>query len=204
MEKLKQRSLLQFDNWASFYDSTFLAGYFTKYYEKVEAYLGDLSDKTLLSVGCGTGTLEISLAQKYPQSKITGLDISQKMVKRAKSKSVEMPNVEFFEGDSENLQFGNESFDYVLCIHSFHHYPDQLNALTGFKGVLKKGGELVMIDAVKDSIIGRLWIFFNKTFVEPGVIHYSFDQLKKILQDAGFARVEVKRLTAVNGLIIGS
>ena len=133
MEKLKQRSSLQFDNWASFYDSIFLAGYFTKYYKKVEAYLGDISDKTLLSVGCGTGTLEITLAKKYPQSNITGLDLSPKMVQRAKSKSVGIPNIEFIEGDSENLQFSNGSFDYVLCIHSFHHYPNQPNALTGFK-----------------------------------------------------------------------
>ena len=204
MEKLKQRSSLQFDNWASFYDSIFLAGYFTKYYKKVEAYLGDISDKTLLSVGCGTGTLEITLAKKYPQSNITGLDLSPKMVQRAKSKSVGIPNIEFIEGDSENLQFSNGSFDYVLCIHSFHHYPNQPNALTGFKRVLRENGELVMIDAVKETIVGRLWIFFNKTFVEPGVIHYSFDQLKKLLSDAGFAEIKVERLTAVNGLIVSS
>ena len=61
-----------------------------------------------------------------------------------------------------------------------------------------------MIDAVKETIVGRLWIFFNKTFVEPGVIHYSFDQLKKLLSDAGFAEIKVERLTAVNGLIVSS
>ncbi|MBL7150551.1 methyltransferase domain-containing protein [Candidatus Microgenomates bacterium] len=201
MHKIDRRSLWLFDSWARFYDLPIFSWFFKFFYNEVEDYLGDINGKKVLSVGCGTGTLEIKLAEKFPNSKIVGLDLSPKMVKQARLKSKTLANVEFIEGNSESLPFNKKSFDVVLCIHSFHHYSNQEIALQEAFRVLKKNGNFIMIEGLKDSLTGKLKILFNKTFLEPGTRHYSSNQLKKLIQKSGFKKVNIRRITPVYGLI---
>ncbi|MCA9372168.1 class I SAM-dependent methyltransferase [Candidatus Woesebacteria bacterium] len=204
MKKLKQRSLKQFNSWATLYDSFLVARYFGKYYKIAAEHVGDLNGKKVLSVGCGSGTLEISLAKKYPRVSITGVDISPKMLQKAKEKSTDTPNITFIEADAEDLPIDKKIFDYVICLQSFHHYPNQKKVLKGFRKVLKQGGELVMIEAVKTSIVSRALIYINRAIIEPGVMHYSPSELTSLLQQTGFTRCTFTQIASITALIVAS
>jgi SAM-dependent methyltransferase len=71
-----------------------------------------------LDLGTGTGAGALWLARAFPDARVTGLDISEAMIERAKAK---LPNelsgrVEFLVGDAERLPFTNASLDLVAQI----------------------------------------------------------------------------------------
>lgn len=142
--------------WSSVYDSPLSRWFFDHYYDKVENHFPPLQDQHLLSAGCGTGTLEIRLAQRFPSATILGIDISEKMLQKAMTKKKDRVNVHFTMSISEHLEFPDDSLDIIVCIHSFHHYANQRASLKEFKRVLKPGGTLYWLDGIKDEWLGRL------------------------------------------------
>lgn len=69
----------------------------------------------ILDLGTGTGSASIYLAEKFPKSNITGIDISKGMLKKAREKAQEkeLKNIRFVEGDIFNLPFANNKFDLI-------------------------------------------------------------------------------------------
>lgn len=67
----------------------------------------------ILDLGCGTGDFACCLAQRKPNSLITGVDISPEMIKNASLKT-KNPNIKFYVGDGEKLDFNGCEFDLVV------------------------------------------------------------------------------------------
>ena len=68
----------------------------------------------VLDLGSGAGTDSLIAAQMVGASgQVTGIDMTQEMLAKARSAAVEMgaTNVEFVEGEAEGLPFADESFD---------------------------------------------------------------------------------------------
>jgi predicted O-methyltransferase YrrM len=71
-----------------------------------------------LDLGTGTGAGALWLAREFPQARVTGLDISEAMIKQAQAK---LPadlsgRVEFLVGDAERLPVADGSFELVAQI----------------------------------------------------------------------------------------
>jgi len=109
--------------------------------EEIEK-IGNL--ETLLDAGCGTAPMITLLKEKYPDKKYTGIDLSPKMIEKAKEKNME--NVEFLVGDCENLPFEENSFDIVINSQSFYHYLTPQDFFNSVYKVLKSGGKLILRD----------------------------------------------------------
>jgi ubiquinone/menaquinone biosynthesis C-methylase UbiE len=197
MDSLTQKSLTLFNRWASVYDSPVSRWFFDHYYRKVEAHLDDLNGKHLLSVGCGTGTLEIRLARTFSRASIVGIDFSEKMLARADAKKGTLDNVRFQHSVAESLDLPDRQFDVITCIHSFHHYADQLESLREFRRVLKPGGTLLLLDGIRDDWRGRLHLKLNMLLYEPGVLYHHSRGLIRLIRAAGFEQVERHRLDPV-------
>jgi len=104
----------------------------------------------ILDVGCGTGELSLLFAEMG--HKVTGIDISKKMLKTAETKAKACrADVVFGEGDAENPPFENSSFDIVFSRHLLWTLPDPKKAVENWGRVLRKNGEVVIIDGVWDS-----------------------------------------------------
>jgi len=106
-----------------------------------------LGDETLdvLDVGCGTGVLSLILSEMGHN--VTGIDLSEGMLGRAKEKAYDQNlRAEFRLGDAENLSFENESFDVVINRHLLWTLLDPERAVFEWKRVLKPGGKLIIID----------------------------------------------------------
>ena len=56
------------------------------------------------------------------------------MIEVAEAKN--LLGVEWVVGDCENLPFGDESFDVIICTNSFHHYPNPQMFFDSTKRVL--------------------------------------------------------------------
>jgi ubiquinone/menaquinone biosynthesis C-methylase UbiE len=91
------------------------------YYDIVDRFISpEMRSKALqdargkvLEVGIGTG----GNLKYYPtECKITGVDLSQNMLQKAKEKANALNlNIELYEMDIESLQFADETFDTVVA-----------------------------------------------------------------------------------------
>ncbi len=77
------------------------------------------SHSEILDVGTGTGFLASILVELG--HKVTGLDLSERMLRVAIEKA---GNAEFVLGDAENLPFKDDSFDAVICRHLLWTLPN--------------------------------------------------------------------------------
>jgi 2-polyprenyl-3-methyl-5-hydroxy-6-metoxy-1,4-benzoquinol methylase len=104
-----------------------------------------LRHRTALDFGCGVGRLARALAARFEH--VTGLDISETMVQRARELNAGIENIEFRCNDRPDLSlFADESFDLVACDIVLQHLPDReavFGYLAEFVRVLNPDGLLV-------------------------------------------------------------
>ncbi len=132
--------------WAPVYDIVFGAVFESGRRKAIEA--AERVGGHVLDVGIGTG---ICLTDYKPTTRITGIDISEPMLRKAQERVDEfgLTNVErLVVMDAENLKFPGESFDVVVAMHVVSTVPNPVKTLDEFARVLKPGGEIVLISRV--------------------------------------------------------
>lgn len=103
------------------------------------------SHLNILDVGCGTG--EISLVLAEMGHSVHGIDLSEKMLARARAKSRALKlKAKFSIGDAENLNFKEGTFDAVVSRHVLWTLPHPDRAMSEWKRVVKKDGTVMVID----------------------------------------------------------
>ena len=81
-------------------------------------------DSKIIDLGCGEGMLCFMLAKKGIK-KIVGIDISSRNIVAAKKYAIEKNiNIDFLEGDVENINFNDLGFDKVTSTHVLEHIPN--------------------------------------------------------------------------------
>lgn len=100
----------------------------------------------VLDLGCGTGTLLASLAQRHG-SLLFGLDADERALGVARSK-LAGAQVSLARGRAERLPFEDGRFDMVLSSLFFHHLRSdaKLQALREAWRVLRPGGRVLIAD----------------------------------------------------------
>ena len=87
---------------------------------------GNLAGRSFCDAGCGVGSLSIPLAQ-LGAGRIAASDLSAAMVaeasRRASEASISSDQLEFSSSDLESL---SGSYETVICLDVFIHYPQQL------------------------------------------------------------------------------
>ena len=106
----------------------------------IEKFFGDMSNKTLLDAGCGKGRYSNHLHKKYPDCRITAMDISSEMLKSVDT------GIQKIEGSLLNIPFGQETFDFVICVEALEHAVQINAAVAELVRVLKPGGNIIIID----------------------------------------------------------
>ncbi len=97
---------------------------------------------SLLDCGCGQGTITVGLAKAVEPGHVTGIDVSETVIQRARDKATEMKieNVSFDVGNICQLDFSDNSFDAVFSHNVLEHIPEPSEALQEIHRVLKPGG----------------------------------------------------------------
>jgi ubiquinone/menaquinone biosynthesis C-methylase UbiE len=196
----KQASEVWFDRWARFYErdlfSRFLRGLQQRALAALELGAGD----RLLDVGCGTGAAVREAASRVEQA--VGVDLSERMISRARELAEGLANVEFVQGDSEALPFADSSFTALLCTTSFHHYPDPEAAAGEMARVLAPGGRLVIGEANADRFPIRISNWLLSTFEQAHVSFYRTSELAAILERAGLRLGRAETLNLRNYMVL--
>jgi SAM-dependent methyltransferase len=103
----------------------------------------------VLDLGSGAGTDALIAAQMVgEQGHVTGIDMTQEMLAKARAAAAEMgaTNVEFVEGEAERLPFPDASFDVVISNGVIDLVPDKDAVFTELFRVLAPGGRIQVAD----------------------------------------------------------
>jgi demethylmenaquinone methyltransferase/2-methoxy-6-polyprenyl-1,4-benzoquinol methylase len=112
---------------------------------------------SVLDAACGTGDLAI-IAGKAG-AKVTGLDFSERMLERARSKA---PELDWMRGDLLALPFDDESFDAATVGFGVRNVADLPGAIEELRRVLKPGGRLAILEITRPR--GPLRFFYSLWF----------------------------------------
>lgn len=112
----------------------------------------------VLEVGCGTGGFARRLAERSEH--VLALDLSPEMIRIARERSAQFPNIEFQLANVLDVLFDVRSFDCIATIATLHHLPFP-EILLKMKAALKPGGVLLVLDLfeparLSDSLVAGL------------------------------------------------
>lgn len=151
----KEQVAQMFDNIAHSYD--FLNHFFSLgidriWRRKCVRILSQAHPKKVLDVATGTGDFALATAKRIPDCEVTGIDIAVKMVeignKKAAKKGLQ-ERVKLYEGDSEDLQFDDQSFDAYTVAFGVRNFENLEKGLREMHRVLKSGGRGVILEFSK-------------------------------------------------------
>lgn len=101
-----------------------------------------------LDIGCGTGSFSRLLAAR--SDRVLALDLSPQMIRIAKRRSEEYPNIDFRVADATTWDFSAERFDCIASIAALHHLPLE-EMLYKMRRALNNGGSLVILDLLQEA-----------------------------------------------------
>ena len=174
----------------------------------------------LLDVATGTGDVAFRLHKLCPNSKITGIDISDGMLAIAREKLTKLPPEEakllaFGKGDCLDMPFHDATFQFITVAYGVRNFENLLCGLKEMRRVLSPGGVLCVIEL--STPIGRLTgpayrLYSKKIIPFIGKIisgdsrAYSYlpesiaecpqkEEMAELMKEAGFENVVWKSLT---------
>ncbi len=111
----------------------------------------------MLDVGCGSGRILNQLAELYPNSRFTGMDLSPEAIgtARAEASRQGLRNVEFIIRDLSDFDktAAPECFDVITTFDAIHDQAKPLNVLKGIHRALKADGLYLMQDIRGSSYV---------------------------------------------------
>lgn len=111
-------------------------------YKAVKSVLESSFNDVVLDVGCGSGLFFSHVACKVQS--VVGIDISHKLLLKAKAHAKSLCNVHIVQADADHLPFKNVVFDVVFSFTMLQNMPDQKKSLLEFKRQTRAGGKLVV------------------------------------------------------------
>lgn len=132
--------------WAPVYDLVFGAVFEKGRLASIAA--ADRVGGRVLDVGVGTG---LSLSDYARTTRLCGVDLSEPMLRKAQErvKALRLTNVETLAVmDAKALAFADNSFDAVVAQYVITTVPDPEGTLDDFIRVLKRGGELILVNHI--------------------------------------------------------
>lgn len=117
-----------------------------KFRQKIIELANLRGDEKTLDIGCGTGTLNLMLANSLDKGATYGIDVAPKMIEVARKKAQrEGKKIEYRIGISTALPYEDNYFDIVFTTLLFHHlnFEEKGKALREISRVLKVDGKYI-------------------------------------------------------------
>ncbi len=109
----------------------------------------------LLDVATGTADMAIMAARLLKTKKITGIDISQKMLQIGRQKVIKEcleSRIDLLTGDSETINFSDNSFDGVMVAFGVRNFEHLEKGLGEILRVMKPGARFLVLEFSKPTI----------------------------------------------------
>lgn len=107
--------------------------------------------RDILDVATGTGDVAFALHKRYPKAMISGLDLSEGMLKIAREKAAALPSEEkskfrFVQGDSLAMEFPDDSFDMITVAYGVRNFENLRQGYREMLRVMRPGGVLCVVE----------------------------------------------------------
>lgn len=190
----------------------------------LNAALKELEDREesirILDVATGTGDVAFRLHKLKPESKITGIDLSEGMLEIARKKLESLPEAErellaFGKADCMALPFHDGEFMLVTVAYGVRNFGNLPKGLSEMRRVLDSGGVLCIIElsSPEGSLVSPMYQLYSRKLIPfiGRIISgdsraYSYlpesiaacpqrEEMARLLREAGFNDVTWKELT---------
>jgi len=149
------------------------------------------TDARVLDVGCGSGWATRLLAEYAVNGRVTGIDISDEMIRIARGSSRSFPNVDFEIASAERLPFNDNEFTHAFSMESLYYYANIAAALKEIRRVLQPVGLFVtVLDLYKENKPSHQWVDQLKVPVQL----LSVSDYRSLFTAAGFTNIRDQRL----------
>lgn len=155
----------------------------------------------VLDVGCGTGASALPAAQAVgPSGSVTGVDLSARLLDRARAKARGLGNIEFLTADMTSLGYPNDHFDAVVSVFSIFFVPDMEGMVRELWRMVRPGGKLAITTwgpRIFEPAYSRWQAAIKR---ERPDLYNAFnpwdritdtESVRRLLQDGGATNVEV-------------
>ena len=125
--------------------------------------------KRILDMATGTGDFAIEALRLKPE-KVVGIDISVGMLKVGREK-IQRKKLEDLillkEGDSENLECQDNSFDATICAFGVRNFENLDSGLAEICRVIRPGGHVVILEFSKPKVfpVKQIYDFYFKNLL---------------------------------------
>lgn len=136
---------LRYDHNAERYDDA--TRYNREAARRLVASLPDLTCRTLLDVGCGTGFASLAMIERFDVGAVTGVDVSRQMLERMRQKLDAHPQVhaELHVADVRAMPVPEGAYDCVLASMALHWFADRSEAIHAMGRAVAPGGALGLV-----------------------------------------------------------
>jgi ubiquinone/menaquinone biosynthesis C-methylase UbiE len=174
---------------------------FQPWAEDLVSRLAGRKCECVLEIACGTGIVTRRLRDALPATtEIVATDLNPDMFEFAKRKFRNGENVIWQQADACALQFPDCSFDAAVCQFGVMFFPDKATAMRESNRVLRSRGIFLfnVWDSFEANPFGQIAhatiaSFFDHdppSFYEIPFGFHDSTVIRKLLQDAGFQRIE--------------
>lgn len=144
------------------------------------------SNWTVADLGCGTGHTCGSLAKAV--ANVIGIDESPAMLKAARQRLADCENVQLHRGDLHAIPIDDDTCDAALLTLVLTYLTQPAEVIAQMKRILKPGGKAVIVDILLHDQED-----FRRKMGQQNM-GYQTVQIKKMLQTAGFADIQIFEL----------
>lgn len=170
MEKEKPTARMEKESWDELWRNRKRLYVYRNIVKIADEFLGSLSGRTVLEVGCGRGATLLELAKRG--ANVVGLDYSDEAIAVCRALARESGTAElanFVKGEAEKMPFAEESFDFVFSVGLLEHFADPTGLLVEQYRVLRSSGYCLVQVPQKYS----LYTVLKKALISVGKWPYG-------------------------------
>jgi ArsR family transcriptional regulator len=168
-----------------------------------EAFLHLMPPVIVADLGAGDGSFALLLAQSA--KRVLAVDTSDKMLEVGRDLAARhgVRNIEFRQGDMEELPIDSASIDVVFFSQSLHHALHPERAIGEAHRILVPGGRLILLDLAKHrfeearELYADEWLGFSEAEVEVLLEKSGFRQIRTSIVDKEAESPNFQTLLAV-------
>ncbi len=137
----------------------------------------------VLELGCGMGFNSTYLAEKNPNVKFTGVDLTPNNIKEAQNNAKELSNITFRQMDFDNMADLEDQYDVIFAVETLCHSTDVAQVIANISRRLSSNGKIIIYDG----------------YVRPDAVPLTdtFEKQAYQLLSWGFAMTEFQDLGAL-------